>query len=193
MLVEHFGTPQRYHGDASFCEYVGNLTADDWVTDTEDNVGGVNLFQSGKKKMGNMLKTVRRNFEGWTKKDIKEASLARTLQSRVGTMSAAKLRQMASVNGLRNSPVRPEHVTNASRIFGPNVAALEGKTVRRPSPRVHTDKGVSIPDDFHRLHHFVTLVADVFFVNGVAFFMTLSRRIIFYRGTRTLTESKCSS
>ena len=30
---------------------------------------------------------------------------------------------------------------------------------------------------FHRLHHFVTLVADVFFVDGVVFLMTLSRRI----------------
>ena len=35
---------------------------------------------------------------------------------------------------------------------------------------------INIPDDFHRLHHFVTLVADVFFVDGVAFLMTLSRR-----------------
>ena len=73
-------------------------------------------------------------------------------------MSDTKLKHMVSVNGLRNSPVRPEHVTNASRIFGPNVAALEGKTVRRPSPRVHTDGGITstIPDDFHRLHNFVT-------------------------------------
>ena len=143
ILMEHFGSPQRHYSDSdeSFCDYVGKLTADDWITDTEDNMEGVNLFQSGKQKMGKMLKTVRRNFEGWTKRDIKEATLARTLQSRVGNMSNTRLRHMVSVNGLRNSPVRPEHVTNASRIFGPNVAALEGKTVRRPSPRVHTDGG----------------------------------------------------
>ena len=36
---------------------------------------------------------------------------------------------------------------------------------------------MSIPDGFHRLHNFVTLVADVFFVDGVAFLMTLSRHI----------------
>ena len=36
---------------------------------------------------------------------------------------------------------------------------------------------VSIPDDFHRLHHFVTLVTDVFFIDWVAFLMTLSRCI----------------
>ena len=36
---------------------------------------------------------------------------------------------------------------------------------------------MSIPDGFHRLHNFVTLVADIFFVDGVAFLVTLSRRI----------------
>ena len=92
-------------------------------------------------------------------------------------MRDAKLRQIVSVNGLRNSQVRPEHVTNASCMFGPNVAALEGKTARRPSPRVYTDEGVTIPDNFYRLHHFVTLVAGIFFVNGVALLMTQSRNI----------------
>jgi hypothetical protein len=137
---------------------------------------GVVLLQAGELKKG-VLQTVRRNFEGWTKREVKEAKLARTLQSRVANMSDAKLKQMVSVNGLKNASIRPEHVTNASRIFGPNTAALEGKTVRRPSPRVIEEGGVNIPDDFHRLHRFVTLVADVFFVDGVAFLMTLSRRI----------------
>ena len=70
---------------------------------------------------------------------MKEAKLARTLQSHVGNMCDAKLKQMVSVNGLKNAPIHPEHVTNATHIFGP--AALEGKTVRRPSPRVHEDEG----------------------------------------------------
>ena len=84
---------------------------------------------------------------------------------------------MVSMNGLRNSPVRPEHVNNATCMFGHNAAALEGKTVRRPSPRVHTDEGLSIPNDFYLLYHFVMLVADVFYVNGVTILMTLSRKI----------------
>ena len=38
---------------------------------------------------------------------------------------------------------------------------------------------MSIPRDFYRLHHFVTLTADVMFVNGLAFFTTLGRDIRF--------------
>ena len=100
--------------------------------------------------------------------------MARMLQSRVGNMCDAKLKHiMVSVSGLKNAPIFPDHVTNATCIFGPNTAALEGKTVRRPSPRVHEDGGVNIPDDFHRLHNFVTLMEDVFFVNWVDFLITL--------------------
>ena len=108
-------------------------------------------------------------------------------------MSNTKLRHMVSVNGLRNSPVRPEHVTNASRIFGPNVAALEGKTVRRPSPRVHTDGRNTIPDDFHRLHHFVTLVADIFCERSSIFDDPVTNNQHVYCRTHSVTESKCSS
>ena len=45
------------------------------------------------------------------------------------------------MNSLKISPVRPEHITNASHVFGPDVAGLEGKTARRVSARVHTDRG----------------------------------------------------
>ena len=82
----------------------------------------------------------------------------------MGNMTDAKFEQTVSVNGLKNSPVRPEHITTVTHIFGPNVATPEGKTVRQPSARVHTIGKISIPDDFHCLHHFVTLVADVFFM-----------------------------
>ena len=54
-------------------------------------------------KRGRVLKTVRRNFEGWTKREVKEAKIARTLQSCVGNMCDAKPRQMMSVNDLKNA------------------------------------------------------------------------------------------
>jgi len=38
---------------------------------------------------------------------------------------------------------------------------------------------VQIPRDFYELNKFVTLAADVMFVNGLPFFMTLSRNIRF--------------
>ena len=141
-ISEHFPQPQPYQaghhhyrplGGAILCENHVVLLHSDAVEP------GDNVVEKGR-----VLKTVRRNFEGWAKREVKEAKLARTLQSRVGNMCNVKLKQMASVNGLKNAPIcpeHPEHVTNATHIFGPNTAALKGKTARRPSPRVHEDGG----------------------------------------------------
>ena len=71
----------------------------------------------------------------------KEAKLVRTLQSRVGNMCDTKFKQMPSANGLKNALIRPEHVTNATCMFGPITAALEGTRLRRPSTRVLEDGG----------------------------------------------------
>ena len=48
---------------------------------------------------------------------------------------------------------------------------------------------MKIPKDFYQLHKFVTLTADVMFVNGIPFLVTLSRNILLvtckYLHTRT--------
>jgi len=93
------------------------------------------------------------------------------------------------VKCLKNPPVRPEHITNASHFFEPNVAGLESKMVQRESARVHTGRGTGILDNFHCLHHFVTLVADVFYVNRVAFLMILFRKIRLYTAKHVPTRT----
>ena len=72
---------------------------------------------------------------------------------------------------------------------------MRGKTVRQRPERV-VPKYLGIRRDFYRLHHFVTLTADVMFVNGLAFFTTLGRDIIFgtakhvpYRTAKYLAKS----
>ena len=68
---------------------------------------------------------------------------------------------------------------NAKAIFGgPDIAGARGETVRQASKRVITDY-VAIPRDFLTLHTYVTLIANVMFVNNIPFFVTLSRGIKF--------------
>mgnify|MGYP000854466914 CR=1 FL=1 len=83
---------------------------------------------------------------------------------------------VSSSSGVKNIPVNPIAITHALDLFGPDLPNVRGKTVRRKPDRVDTGF-VNIPDDYHRLNKFVTLTADIMFVNGVAFLMTLSRRI----------------
>ena len=89
-----------------------------------------------------------------------------------------KFKQMVSGKSLDNCSIVANNVTNAHAIFGPNLLGLRGETVRqRPEPVV--PEYLEIPKDFYRLHHFLTLTADVIFVNGIPFFTIFSRDIIF--------------
>ena len=127
--------------------------------------------------MAQMVETVRGNVEGFTKRELAKANLARKAQAVLASPSETEFMKMVSNNtGVKNIPIVPSDLTRARIIFGPDRPNVAGKTVRKKPARVDTDT-LGIPDDFHRLHRFITLVGDVMFVNGVAFLITLSRRI----------------
>ena len=116
------------------------------------------------------------NFEGFTKRQIKQAKLARRAQAMVGRPTDEKFKQMVSSNSFTNGRVKVRDVTNARAIFGSYLPGLGGKTTRQKPERVDPEY-IGIPKDFYELHKFVTLTAEVMFVNGIAFLTTLSQDI----------------
>ena len=126
-----------------------------------------------------MLQTVRDNMEGFTKREVRDAILARRTQAMVGHPSDSDFAEMVSRTVLDDCPVKPPAVSNAIAIFDRDRATIPGKTVRRKSERVETEY-LSIPDAFYWLHHFVTLTDDVMFINEVPFLTTQSRKIRLY-------------
>jgi hypothetical protein len=77
---------------------------------------------------------------------------------------------------ITNFPVTVQDVENANRIFGPDLANLRGETIRTKPEHVRIEY-IQIPRDFVELHKYVTLVADVMFVNSLPFLVTSSRGI----------------
>jgi hypothetical protein len=77
---------------------------------------------------------------------------------------------------IANCPVIVRDVHNANQIFCPDLANLRAKTTRAKLEHVRVDY-VKIPRDFIKIHKYVTLVADVLFVNGLSFLVTSSRGI----------------
>ena len=79
---------------------------------------------------------------------------------------------------MQECPVTPEDAQIADKIWGPNVPLLKGKTTHKTPSAVPSDI-VEIPVEIRQLHRNVTMSIDIFFVNKIPFFLTLSRKICF--------------
>ncbi len=101
----------------------------------------------------------------------------------LGNPSERDYKGMVSNNLIANCPVTASDVTNARTIFGPDLPGLRGKTVRRAPAPVVGDY-VAVPWSLVDTNKAVTLAADVFFVDGMAFLLTVARRIKFVRVIR---------
>ena len=140
-----------------------------------------------------MLQTVQDNIKNFTPQEIKDATIAREAQAKLGHPSDATMRKLVSSNSLLNCPVTTQALTNSTSIFGPNLGGVRGNTVRDCPGRVEVVPNV-VPNDFGRLHKLVVLVADVMFVNELAFFVTRSTKLklITVEGVPTRTALELS-
>ncbi len=124
------------------------------------------------------VQTVRGNNEGHTKRDVLQAKEARCAQAMIGNPSKGDFKGMVSGNLIKNCPIMTTNITNARTIFGPDLASIQGKTVQRTPAPVVADY-VAVPCLLVEQNKVVTMAADVFFVDGMAFLITVSCRIKF--------------
>jgi hypothetical protein len=126
------------------------------------------------------------NMRLYSKRQVARADKARSLYASLGFPSQKDFMWILRSNQIKDSPVTVEDAMVAYKIWGPNVAALKGKTVRKRVEPVKTDI-VSIPKEICELHKEVTLTINIFFVNKISFFLTLSRVLYFTTVTTYLT------
>ena len=122
------------------------------------------------------VNTISDNYEGYTKREILKAHEARRFQQMIGNPSERDYQGMVREKLIANCPVTVTDVKNAHQLFGPDLANLRGKTVRRRPDHVAVDY-VDLPLSLLDRHRDVTLTADLMFVNGLPFLITLSRAI----------------
>ena len=122
--------------------------------------------------------TVSGNMEGFTKREIKDAEIARTLYTTLIYPSWNDYKWAVRGNQIKNCPITVQDVDVAFKIWGKNIQALKGKTTRT-KPEVVARDLVKVPTKLLNLHKEVFLTADIFFVNKIPFFLTLSRKICF--------------
>ena len=124
-----------------------------------------------------MIETVRKNYEGFTKEQVERAKAARDALAMMAHPRADRVNQVvSSTSAVRNWPFTAKDLANGELIFGPDRGAMRGKTTRQRPGRVRPQL-VSIPQQLYERIREVVLAADVMFVDGLPFFVTLSRGI----------------
>jgi hypothetical protein len=124
------------------------------------------------------VNTVLENKAGFTKRQINEAEVARSLYSKLNYPSWKDFKWIIRSNQIKDCPVTVNHVDTALKIWGKNVAALKGKTTWM-KPDLAARNFVKVPVELLKLHKVVYITANIFFVNKIPFFLMLSSKICF--------------
>jgi hypothetical protein len=133
------------------------------------------------------VEMVEENMAMFTKHQIVNAELACKLQAGMAYPSIPDLKWVVQSNHIKDCPVTAQDVNVALKIWGPSVALLKGKTVRRMPPVV-VHNIVEVPKKIRENHKRVTLMIDIFFINRVPYFVTLSLRICFLSVTHMTNQ-----
>ena len=124
------------------------------------------------------LQTVEGNKSKYSDRQYRRAVRATEVYAKVGCPSINDYKSLIKNGLINNCPVTLEDIKIAEDIFGKDISALKGKTVRKSPTRVEFDY-VEVPRDILMKHRDVILTGDIFFVQGYPFMVTLSRNIKF--------------
>ena len=122
------------------------------------------------------VKTVRTNYEGFTKKQVHRANLACRIMGMIGAPTEREYQALVRLNLLQDCPITNSNIVNAHKICGPDLANIRGKTVRHRPEHVNTEI-VDIHRQIIENQSNVTLLVDIMFVNGIPFLVLSFRNI----------------
>jgi len=121
----------------------------------------------------NVCTTVSQQEVLFSKREIDRANTSRELSRRMGFPSVGALTELLNNGGILNSPITAQDVRRSAQIYGPEVAALRGKTVKK-SPTIYKEEPVP-----RLVSTVITLSVDIMFVLSHAFLLSVGDHIAF--------------
>jgi hypothetical protein len=143
----------------------------------KEHANGLHFFDPKQPDFA-FVEMVELNMQLFSKRQVARVDKAHSLYASLGFPSQKDFMWILRSNQIKDCPVMVEDAMVAYKIWGPSVAALKGKTVQKKPEPIKTDI-VSIPKEIRELHKEATLMIDIFFVNKIPFFVTLSRVLYF--------------
>ena len=135
-----------------------------------------------------MLNTSEENFKFLSKRQQGKVKMTRKLYHAMGTPTVDDLKAMIRINLIRINIVATADVNLATKVFGPDIGSIKGKTNRRkPTPVVSNI--VDIPDELLELQKDLTLSLDGMTINSLNFLTTISHDLMY----RTAQYVQCNN
>jgi hypothetical protein len=121
----------------------------------QTTIGAVKAAMVALTNAVSFIQMVHGNMEGYMHRKVEDARAAREAQAMLGHPTNRDFLGMVRSGMISNCPVTPNAVQNAHRIFGPDLAGVRGRTVRRPPDSVATNY-VQIPSALLEQHRLST-------------------------------------
>ena len=131
----------------------------------------------------NFPNTVHSNKQCFGKRELRKADLAVLLNRRINHVAKGKAIRIMKMSLIRNNPLTVGDVRRSHATHGPPLPPIQGRTRYQESPRVKEVDIVQIPKELFNDLRDVILGVDFYYVNGVAMFHSMSRKI----GCRTVS------
>jgi hypothetical protein len=119
------------------------------------------------------------NKTKYTNRQVNDADLAKRVYAMVGRPSHATYIKMIRENQIDGCPITVDDANRAVKIYGTDVSALRGKTVRRKIEHVASNQVDPVVSSILKEHGDITLCLDLLYVDGLVFVATVSRNLHF--------------
>ena len=134
-----------------------------------------------------LVSTVTQNKKKYSKREIKQAALARRYQINLGPCTSTELIKLITRGKLDNNRIVAQDVIRAYDIWGPALANLKGKTT---SHKTELQEEISILDK--QLKTDQIMFVDLMFVNSVAYLISVFKPLDYVSVTK-LSKKNISS
>lgn len=126
-----------------------------------------------------LYSTVKNNKEYFTANEIKLADKARNTMRSIGWPSVGSYKYYVSNNLLRNPSFTVYEINRAEKIYGLVIPILQSKMTLPTPPVPQLHKRVPLPLIVSKEHSEVDIALDFFWIHGIIFFHTKSKKLNF--------------
>ena len=110
-----------------------------------------------------VVQTVRKILKDIPRNRWKREKMTRDLKGMVGHPIDREYKDMVSRKMPPNFPITKHDTTNGNFMVGPDLAGVIRNTLIKKPRKGDMVKYVNIPEDFYKIHKFVTLTDEVIF------------------------------